>query len=283
MSMTSQVKQPILHKAEEHGQARELTIREVGAYTFMSGLKGLILGLAGSTLYSVLRGVTGDLTMADVGLSWLGFGTISTAWHLLADLDALTEGLKSWRSIETYAPPVPEVQQQANSPIVVKPYGGEPYILNGEKRSIALPDGRQGLALNPPTLEAVLKEVLQRHDGQWSRRRLMAIRVSGQRVTRALYEEMTDALTRAGFLQPQPNGGYALPGDVGSFADLQRYLPRLGGREGGREGGNPVGKEALPGPPGEGEPLTLAERHRLERFNELDHGVRSHLNREDKS
>lgn len=253
--------QNVLHRAEESGQSRELTIREVGAYGVMSGLKGLILGLAGSTAFSVLRGLTGDLTLADVGLSLLGFGAMSTAWHLLADLDDLKDGLRSYRSIETYTPPAPEPQQVGapSSPIVVKPYGGDPYVLNGEER-LALPDGRQtGLGLNPPTLAAVLQEVIKQHDGQWSRSRLMKLRINGQRVTRSLYEQLTDALAKSGFLQAQANGGYALPPDVREFEDVRRYLPSLGGREGGREGGKGGPSGAIPPSRGVG---TLAERRK---------------------
>jgi hypothetical protein len=146
------------------------------------------------------------------------------------------------------------------SPIVVKPYGGEPYILQGEQR-LALPDGRQTkLSLNQPTLAAVLQEVVQQHSGQWSRQRLMSLRIEGQRITRALYEEMTAALAGSGFLQPQANGGYALPPDVQQFEDVARYLPTLAGRTaGGRDGGKGGGESGGVPPSGVG---NLAERRR---------------------
>ncbi len=270
------MRQAIIHKAEEYGQSRPYTSEEVRAAERAAIGFGIYCAVLGLTIAGAI------LLYNEIGLSWTlailapfaGF-LGGAGWILLKGLNEQLDGLRSYRSVETFSPPLPEPQQQTPSPVIVNPYGGTPYILDGEQR-IALPDGRQSsLALNPPTLEAILKEVIQQHGGQWSRRRLMGIRVSGQRVTRSLYEQMTDALTKARFLQPQPNGGYALPGDVQEFDDLRKYLPGLGRREGGREGGKGGWEIAPPGGKGEGA-LTLAEQRR-QKWIECDCDVARYL------
>ena len=244
-------KQPVLHRAEETGQSRELRTPEVGAVTLMSVVETVTLAVAVAVVAIVVQG---RLTWGTLGVAVMvgvGAGGLALYVNVIENFVELRDGLSSYRSVETYGPPMAE--PTPSGPIVVRPYGGDPYLLDGEKR-LALPDGRRtALGLNPPTLAAVLQEVITQHGGQWSRSRLMGIRVSGERVTRKLYKELTAALTASGFLLPRANGGYAVPPDVKEFEDVVRYLPDLapGGREGRREGGK-------------GEELTLAERRKRE-------------------
>lgn len=273
--------QDLLHKAEEHGQARKLEPSEVLAFTLVSGLKSVGWAMAGNTV--ILGGrlimLGEEVSLGSIILTTAGVWAISFAVHLSQDLDTLIDGLRSWRSIETFTPPQfePERAAMPSSPIIVR--SGNKVEVLGRDPVPQLPDGRQaGLGMNPESLSAILQEVITQHGGQWSRRRLMSLRIAGERVTRSLYEEMTDALTRAGFLLPQVNGGYALPDDVQEFDDLQAYLPslpglgRAGGMAGRREG--PPGNEPIPPERVVG---TLAERHRVTRFQELDHAVKLHL------
>lgn len=234
----------ILHEAEEFGQSRPDQLNELAVVACYTALRAVGTALVWGTIIVGGRKLFGD----DVSLlsAAITYGVVLALRFGLSvedDIDSHRDGLRSERRITTYAP-----QQQAapqlNSPIVIRPLNGEPYVLSGNER-IALPDGRKsGLALDPPTLEAILREVVERHDGKWSRERLMRIRVGGERVTRKFYEYLTDGLTKAGFLQPRPSGGYALPDDVRAFEDVQRYIPALGGRDGGRDGGSRAGNLA---------------------------------------
>jgi hypothetical protein len=270
----------ILHKAEEHGQARELKASEVLAFGLVSGIKATACGMGAIAVVTGGRLLMGEnVSLASIALTGSGVFAVSVAVHLLGDLDTLIDGLRSFRSVETFAPPEvkPEPQPVAtpSSPVIVKPYGADPYILD-RNETPQLPDGRQvQLGLNPPTLAAILEEVIKQHGGQWSRRRLMSLRVHGERVTRSLYEDMTDALARAGFLQPQPQGGFALPPDVSTFEDVRRYLDLPSGADGGTAGRQecPVGSD---GDPVGGAGGSLAERRR-QRFIECDCNVASYL------
>lgn len=243
----------LLHKAEETGQSRELRAHEVGAVTLMSAVETVTLALGAAVLVIIVRGSLSWGTIGAAVAIGVCAGGLALYVNIMKNFAELRDGLCSYRSIETYAPPVVPPGGTSDSPIVVRPYGGDPYILSGNER-LALPDGRQTrLGLNPPTMTAVLQEVITKHEGQWSRSRLMGIRVNGQRITRKLYEELTDTLTRSGFLLPQPRGGYVLPPDVHEFEDVVRYLPNLvlGRRDGRREGGK-------------GEDISLAERRKRE-------------------
>jgi len=274
----------LLHKAEEHGQARELKAKEVWAFALLAGLKSVIMTAAiglivGGLCWEALGAWTTLLVVAIIGATQLGF-------NLLSDLDTLVDGLRSYRSAETFTPPQAELAPTVpSSPIMVKPYQKDPYLLDrGDGQTPALPDGRSTkLALNPPTVSAILKEIIQEHGGQWSRNRLMSIRVNGQRVTRSLYEELTDAFARAGFLQERPSGGFELPPDVQQFDDLRQYLPGLIARE----GGNPTGREGRQAGrretggqkailPASGAGQSLAERRR-NKFLELGCDVVAYL------
>lgn len=274
--------QAIVHRGEEYGQARKLEPSEVLAFMLVSGAKAGAVSIAAGAVVVGGRLVIGEnVSVASIALTTVGVGAVSFAVNVLGDLDSLVDGLRSFRLVETFAPPQsgPATVTTPSSPIVVKPYGGEPYILGAGDDMPMLPDGRQAaLGLNPPTLAAVLQEVIQQHGGQWSRRRLTSIRIDGQRITRALYEELTSKLANAGFLQAQPQGGFSLPPDVQTFEDAHRYLPGLptgqaGGQAGGRAG--PPGNDDSPA--GRvGGALTLAEKRR-QRWLECDCDAKLYL------
>jgi len=276
--------QSLLQKAEEHGQARELKAQEVWAFALLAALKSVIMTAAiglivGGLCWEALGARTTLLIVAIIGATQLGF-------NLLADLDTLIDGLRSYRSAQTYTPPQAEpIPVVPPSPILVNPYKKSPYLLGrGDEETPALPDGRNTkLALNPPSVSAILKEVVKQHGGQWSRNRLMSIRVNGQRVTRSLYEELTDAFARAGFLQERPSGGFELPPDVQEFDDLYQYLPGLIVREGGNptgRAGGKAGRQETGGqkaiPPDGRAGGTLAEQRR-QKFLELNCDVVAYL------
>lgn len=269
--------QVLIHEASERGQSRELRVPEVGAHTLMAAVEGVALASAAGLTVIVVQGVQGDVAIGTAAVVGGVVGGLSFYFHLSRNFAELRDGLRSWRSIETYLPPEPKPVSLPSSPIIVKPYGASPYVLDRSEPA-RLPDGRNvELGLNPPTLAAILSEVLEHHGGQWSRKRLMAIRVNGQRITRKLYEQLTGDLARAGFLQERTQGGFALPADIQDFEDLERYFPALpglrtaggaaGGQEWGRGGDTPAFQEGN----------TLAERHRRARWVDLDHEVQNYL------
>lgn len=256
-----QVGQAILHKAEEYGQARELKPGEVLAFTMVSGLKATAIAVAASALIAGGRLVLGeDVSLASILLTISGVGAISLAVNLLGDLDTLVDGLRSWRAVETFAPPQPEPAEPPHPPIVVRPYKGVPYVIGHP----ALP-GKEALQLTPPIVAEILRATVEEHGGEWSRRKLMRLRVAGQQVTRGMYEELTAWLSKAGVLQQKRQGGFTLPPDVREFEDLRRYFPNLPGL--GRPGGPGGNREGWEGEPSQsshspGRVGTLAERRR---------------------
>lgn len=282
--------QPLLHHAEELGQGRAYTSEEVKALQRAAVLAGawgavtMLLLAVGYWMYAKL-GFWGALFTLSPAIGFLvGAGIV-----LVKGFHEQLDGLRSWREAKTYAPPQsqPQLPAPSDSPFIVHPYKGQPFILQRDGRSVPLlPDGRESkLALNPPTVRAILQEVIKQHGGQWSRDRLMRVQVNGERITRPFYQELTSILARAGFLQPRTQGGYELPPDVQTFEDVVKYIPTLdpdGGntsRTVGRSDGGPEqgGVEDDP-PPGRGVG-TLAERHRLARLVELDHSVKLYLER----
>lgn len=266
----------ILHELEEMGQSRKEELSETLVVACQTGLRAVGTSILWGTVITGGRLLFGDdVTLLSAAVTYGTVWAIRFGLSIEGDIDEHREGLRSEKVARSYAPtpPAPEPVAVPSSPIVVKPYGRTPYVLPPDNQPM-LPDGRNvQLGLNPPTLAAVLAEVLNQHDGQWSRQRLMSIRVNGQRVTRNLYEEFTDALCRAGFLQERSTGGYEVPADVRSFQDLSRYFPRLpglsqeGGRAGGKAGGRETGGPAAIPPPGGG--VTTIAQRRQQKWLEL--------------
>jgi hypothetical protein len=271
--------QAIQHHAEELGQSRAYEKNEAVGLFVAAALAGLWAGLTvlgagvGYRLYTAYGFWTTFFILALPAGVLVGGGVV-----LVRGLHEQIDGLRSWREAITYYPPMPQLEApQPGPPIVVKPYGGAPYVLGRGDEPLALPDGRQsGLRLNEPTIAAILKEVITRHDGNWSRKRLMGIRVQGKRITRSFYEDLTAKLAHAGFLQERPVGGYKVPDDVQQYDDLVRYFPNLEGGKAGRQAGRQEqGGPLADPPPGRG--YNLVERHRLARLTDLDHSVRCYL------
>jgi hypothetical protein len=274
--------QPVLHHAEELGQSRPydkteaigLFVAAIGAGLW-TGLTVLAIG-AGYYLYTEYSFWTAFFVLAVPAGVLLGSGYI-----LVRGLHEQIDGLRSWREATSYAPPAPQLEApQQGPPIVVKPYKGDPYVLGRGDEPLALPDGRQsGLRLNEPTIAAILKEVISHHDGLWSRKRLMSIRVQGKRITRTLYEDLTAKLANAGFLQERPIGGYKVPEDIRQYDDLVRYFPNLETGKAGRQAGRQEkGGDGANPPTGGGEIRNLAERRR-QRFLECGCDISNYLER----
>jgi len=192
------------------------------------------------------------------------------------------DGLRSWREATAYYPPQPEQAQLPSPwrpPVPVKTREGTTLLDMNEQPM--LPDPQAARQITPPVVAEILRASIEEYNGKWSRRKLMRLRVLGQKVTRGMYEELTRALHQSGILRQNRQGGFELPHDVESFEDLQQYLPSLPGLGGmgGRTGrdGNGGGKQVSQSP-SRGEIHNLAERRR-QRFLECDCSVRDYLER----
>ncbi len=287
----SKTEPALLHFAEERSQSRAQDLRELWVVVIKCAFKALGMSALWGTVVTGVRLLLGD--HVSVLSAVLTYGVVWVIWfglRLEGDIDRHDESLCSERRAETYAPPQPkpELPAPADSPFMVHPYGDkDPYMLHRDGRTTPLlPDGRQaGLALNPPTVGAILREIIERHDGQWSRDRLMSIRVDGKRVTRKLYEKLTYYLAEGGFLQERPTGGFEIPPDVATYEDVTRYLPSLARPEGGNptrtdgrsDGGQEKGGNDETRPDGGGA-LTLAERRKAE-WLECNCDARTYLGR----
>jgi hypothetical protein len=277
--MSTKFSQPILHHAEELGQSRAYEKNEaIGLFVAAIGAglwTGLTVLVAGAVCY--LWNEHGFWTAFFVLAIPVGV-LMGGGYVLVQGLHQQIDGLRTWREATSYAPPAPQLEApQQGPPIVVKPYKGDPYVLGRDGQPLALPDGRQsGLRLNEPTIAAILKEVITHHDGQWSRDRLMSIRVKGQRITRRFYKELTAKLANAGFLQERTQGGFRLPDDIQQFDDLAAYFPNLGTRTAGRSAGRQEQGGIKGNPPPRGAVTNLAERRR-QRYLDCDCDVRSYL------
>jgi len=258
--------QPILHHAEEYGQSRQYAKQEAVGLFVLAVLAGLWAGLsvlivgAAYFLYTE-RGFWTAFFVLAVPVGVLAGGGLVVVKGIREQLD----GLRTWREATTYQPVQPQPEPEpAHPPILVRPYGGEPYALIEGAGRPALPDRNEALQITPPVVAEVLRASIEEYGGEWSRRKLMALRIQGQKVTRGMYEELTAWLSRAGLLQQTRQGGFVLPPDVQEFDDLRTYFPNLSnwdGRDGSREGWERGGDdETQPA----GEVITLAERRRAQ-------------------
>lgn len=233
--------QAVLHHAEEYGQSRPYEKNEAVALFVLAVLVGLWAGLsvmvvgAAYFLYTERGFWTAFFILAvPVGvLAGAGFVIVKGVHEQL-------DGLRSWRQATTYQPTQPQPEPEAaHPPILVKPYKGEPYALIEGAGRPALPGRNEALRITPMVVAEVLKASIEQYGGEWSRRKLMALRIQGQKVSRGMYEELTAWLSKTGVLQQTRQGGFVLPPDVQEFDDLQTYFPNLGdweGRDGSREG-----------------------------------------------
>jgi hypothetical protein len=268
--------QAIQHHAEELGQSRAYEKNEAVGLFVAAVLAGLWVGLTvlvvgvGYQAYTKYGFWTAFFILAVPAGVLVGGGVV-----LVRGLHEQIDGLRSWREATTYYPPMPEVPQLESPwrpPIPHHSQEGTNYIDMNERP--ALPDGRQtGLSLNEPTVAAILREIVTKHDGMWSRERLTAIKIGGERVTRKLYETLTHQLCNVGFLQERSCGGFRVADDI----ELETYFPSLNlSRQAGRQAGRPErGGPLADPPPGRG--YNLAERHRLARMEDLDHSVKCYL------
>jgi len=218
----------ILQHAEEekYGQSRAYEQSEAIALFVLAILAGLWAGLtvlaigAGYRLY-VERGFWTCFFILAVPAGILVGGGVVLCKGISEQLD----GLRTYetRKAQTYAPPQPEVPQLEapwHPPVPMTNREGT-TLLDMNERPM-LPDGRQrGLALNEPTISAILREIVTKHDGLWSRERLTAIKIGGERVTRNIYETLTHQLCQVGFLQERPRGGFKVADDI----ELETYFP----------------------------------------------------------
>jgi hypothetical protein len=271
--------QPILHHAEELGQARQLTSDEVWAWVRLSAC---VFGAACVLSLVIVNNIR---LFADMPLTWrsllfdpLSLGALAASLAFLGNfVPFLVNSLRSERWVETYAPPQVEPQAEtSHPPILVRPYKGDPYTV-GQPEAPALP-GREPLQLTPPVVAEILQAVVEQYGGEWSRRKLTRLRVDGQKVSRSVYEELTRWLHSAGVLLQTPQGGYNLPPDIEQFDDLRVYFPSLPtpGRAGRQPGDRANGGYSLPSPAG-GEVGSLAERRR-QRWLECDCNVEAYRN-----
>lgn len=278
--MNTKYSQSILHHAEEekYGQSRAYEQSEAVGLFVLAVLAGLWAGLtvlaigAGYRIYTVHGFWTCFFILSVPAGVLLGGGLV-----LVKGIGEQLDGLRSYetRQAQTYAPPQPEAAQLPSPwrpPVPVHRREGTTLLDLNERP--ALPDGRQtGLSLNEPTVAAILREIVTKHDGLWSRERLTAIKIGGERVTRKLYEALTPQLCKVGFLQERPRGGFKVADEI----ELETYFPSLKlSRQAGRQaGGQERGGDGANPPTSRG--YNLAERHRLARMADLDYSVKCYL------
>lgn len=225
----------ILHEAQEIGQSRVETLPEIGVVFCRTALRALGTSVLWGSIITGCRWMFGDnMTWWSVLVTYGAIGAMRFGLSIEDDLDQHQEGLRSEKSARDYAPSSAKPQEQPS------PWRPPIPVTSGDQRGMLdmneapqLPDGRDAqLTPTPESMAVILAEVLDRHGGQWSRKRLMSIRVDGKRITRKLYEQLTSDLAKVGFLRERPTGGFELPTDVRGYADLVRYFPSLPRPEG---------------------------------------------------
>jgi hypothetical protein len=251
-------KQQVLHQAEELGQGRALTTQEIRALALMAVIAGAWGACVGLLLFNgYWLWSDHDLSLASLGLPALAGLVVGSGAVLVVGGKEIIDGLRSWREAKTFAPgpglPQPKTGP-AHDPILIRA-GNRTGYLDRADEPLALPSPeRQRLELTPKTVSVILREIIERHGGQWSRARIMGVKVEGQSVPRRIYEDLTDALTRAGILAERSQGGYEFSVDVKTLDDLAPFFPGLpgltgpaGGPAGGPEGGGLRADRAIGG------------------------------------
>lgn len=271
--------QAIVHELSEIGQARREEPIELLVVACRTALRALGTSVLWGSIVTGGRWLFGDnMTWWSVLVTYGAIGALRFGLSIEDDLDDHQEGLRAEKSARSYAPIAPKSQPQMSNgpPVLVHPYKGDPYML-GQPEKPTLPGRQEALQITPPLVAEVLRASVEEYSGEWSRRKLMRLRIAGQKVSRGMYEELTAWLSRAGVLLQTRQGGYQLPPDVNDFEDLRQYfpnLPGLGGPGRNREGWERGG--AQPTQPADGG-VPLAERHRMKRFQKLDHSVKLYL------
>lgn len=268
----------LLQQAEELGQGRALTTGEIKALALMA----IIAGAWGACMAVLLFNAywlwaDHDLSLASLGLPALAGLAIGSGAVLIIGGKEIIDGLRSWREAKSYVPGpgLPQPQTETSHPPILVRAGDRTGYLDRADEPLALPSPeRQRLELTPKTLTVILKEIVERHGGRWSRARVMGVKVSGQTVPRRLYEELTNVLTRAGVLAERSQGGYEFSVDVETLDDLAPFfpgLPGLTGTAGGQAGGPEQGglqETYLVGGAERARARWLAEKLRTERLEE---------------
>jgi hypothetical protein len=277
MAMGENITQPIQHHAEELGQSRAYAKTEAVGIFVAACLAGLWAGLAvlaigvGYWLYTE-RGFWPAFFILALPAGVLAGGGVV----LIKGLHEQIDGLRAWREVTTYYPPQPEVAQLPHPPIKVFPPGKkEPYLLTEPETP-----GRETLRLTPPVIAEIVQGVVEKYDGKWSRRKLTRLTVAGgQKVSRSLYETLTNWFDRAGVLERTPQGGFELvTKDLGELRDVFPGLS-IGGQVGGQPGDR-AGDGAQDILPTGGAVGNLAEQRR-QQFLECGCDVKDYLRRRD--
>jgi len=223
--------QPTLHKGEEYGQSRALTAEEVLACLLMSALKGAVAAIGGGLLYTLTaKGIPFDWSI----LTWFVVTAIcglvtfcSQAW---GDLDTMMDGLRSYRIVETFAPPQaqPPLGLPAPDITVYGPGKKNPYTIargGGPGASAPrLPSPAQQRMVTPQVIGAAIQAALD-NEGVWSRSTITAVRVGTSKITRGMWQKMTVTLQE--ILIPQADGSRRLHPDIATFEDVAKHIPAL--------------------------------------------------------
>jgi len=198
-----------------------------------------------------------DLSLASLALPALAGLVAGSGAVLVIGGKEVIDGLRSWREAKTFAPGpgLPQPGAETSHPPILIRAGDRTGYLDQADEPLALPSPeRARLELTPKTVSVILREIVERHGGQWSRARIMGVRVDGQSVPRRLYEQLTTTLLNAGILGERSQGGYEFSVDVKTLDDLAPFFPGLpgltgpaGGPVGGPERGGHLGDRAIGG------------------------------------
>lgn len=224
----------LLQEAIEQDKSEPLSTGEVLALLVLAIFWGVV-GTLGATCFWLWRehGWTFPVTLL------AGFCLCTGLVLLVGTVKALDK--RGWREARAFGPsPSSDPGPGPSTPILIRA-GNRTGYLDRTDEPLALPaPERRRLELTPDTLTVILREIVERHGGQWSRARIMGVKVDGQSVPRRIYEQLTDALTGAGILAERSQGGYEFSVDVKTLDDLAPFfpgLPGLTGPDGGPDGG----------------------------------------------
>lgn len=271
--------QAVLHEASELGQSRVESLSELAVVACRTSLRAFGTALLWG---SVVTG--GRLFCGDDVAWWQMLLTYGAVWALRFglsiedDLDLHQEGLRSEKIAKSYVTPEPRTDSSPwRAPIPVTA-GKRTGLIDINPDPVARLPGplpkAQRLELSPELVTEILAVILEQGK-DWSRQAVMSVRWKERTVPKRLYSELTRDLYQSGILVDRPKGGYRLT--TQDPDELTKILPGLAvrlGRTGGRPG---TGEDPDGRPLGGGVAGTLAERHRLARYNELDHSVKLYL------